>query len=260
MKEDKPYGRFRIARKYLKYYTSSGNKHDVHSPFVYEFVTEVLKKTRKAKSNDIEVERSRLIRSKQVIDFTDFGKNGNVFERSISDMAKKALKSKKYARLLGRIVQFYECKNVLELGTSLGITTAYLAKHSEGQVTSLEGDASVAGIAQNIWGQLGLSNVHSIVGNFDNTLDQVSENQFDMIYIDGNHKLEPTLRYFNLLLEKATEDTLFVLDDIHYSRGMEQAWSSIKNHPRVTASIDLFFLGIVTINPGYSKQEFLLKY
>ncbi|MGB1038685.1 MAG: O-methyltransferase [Bacteroidia bacterium] len=259
MVASKPYSRFKITRKYISYITSSQSRHDIHSPFVYSFVDEVLKPSSDFRKKDIEIERKRLEKSKQVIDFVDYGKSGNMFRKNISDIAKRALKSKKYAQLLGKIVEYYNASTVLELGTSLGITTAYLAA-SAAHVTTLEGDPKVSEIAQGVWNQLGLTNISSIVGNFDKTLDNVVDKRFDIIYIDGNHKLEPTLRYFHNLKQKAHDGTIFIFDDIHYSKEMESAWDKIKMMDEVRVTIDLFFIGIVALSPSLSKENYSVRF
>jgi len=256
----KPYGKLAIAVAYAKYYLRAKSKHDVHPPTVYNIADEVLSTAHKIKHPDIESERSRLKKSKQVISFTDYGKSGNIFEKKIADISNAALKPKKYAQLISKLVAHHDAKNVLELGTSLGITTAYLARNEGTEIHTMEGDSTVADIAQHIWNQLGLQNIKCTIGDFDATLDQLQGKTFDVIYIDGNHKLGPTLRYFEVLQQHATSKTLFILDDIHYSKDMENAWDTIKAHSRTTSTIDLFFIGLVYIDPSLSKQHFELRY
>ena len=255
-----PYGKLKIARKYAAYFFKSVTKHKVHSPTVFSFATEVLEKTSTSKQKKIEAERKRLLTSKQIIDFRDFGKNGGVFKRSVAEIAQSSLKSKKYAQLLSQLVKHYACKNILELGTSLGITTSYLAVNKGTEILTLEGDQSVHDIAQGIWNQLGLTNISSMVGDFEESLQKLPNQHYDLIYIDGNHKYEPTVRYFDELLKKSHDQTIFVFDDVHYSKGMEQAWKEIQNHTNATVSIDLFFLGVVFVNPTLTKQQFKLRF
>lgn len=253
-----PYSKLKIVRKYISYYFRSSTKSDIHSPFVYELVDQVVHKRRHPKTKLIEAERKRLTNSKAEIDFVDYGKAGNLFRKKVADIAKRALKPKKYAHLLRSIVYHYKAKNVLELGTSLGITTAYLAADGA-QITTMEGDPNVANIAQNVWGQLGFKNIDCIVGNFDKTLDQLN-GKYDVIYIDGNHSYEPTLRYFKHLHQHAHEDTLFIFDDIHYSKDMERAWNDLQEKTAVTLSVDLFFIGIVSLSTSYTKQHFEVRF
>ena len=255
-----PYSAPRMVWKYVKYRLKAGNKHSVHPPTLFNFAEQVLDKANRIKYRSAESERRRLKSSEQVLDFVDFGKSGVLLRKSVSDIAKRSLKSPKYAKLLCKIVAYHGAKHVLELGTSLGITTAYLARNKETTVTTLEGDPSVVKIAESVWNQLGHTNITSIVGPFEKTLDKVITEQYDIIYIDGNHRLDPTLRYFDQLLQASHSKTLFIFDDIHYSEEMEKAWKLLQADERVTSTIDLFFIGIVYIDPSLSKQNFTLKF
>ena len=82
----------------------------------------------------------------------------------------------------------------------------------------------------------------------------------DFIYIDGNHKLLPTIAYFEQILEKSHKNTIFVIDDINWSAEMQKAWSIIKNHTKVHVTVDLFMMGLVFLNPDLSKEHFIIRY
>ncbi len=255
-----PYSAPHIIWKYVKYRLTAGNKHSVHPPTLFKFAEQVLQKSSQIKYRSAESERRRLKRSKQILNFVDFGKSGILLQKAVSDIAKHSLKPPKYAKLLCKIVAHQKAKNVLELGTSLGITTAYLAYNKETNVTTLEGDPSVVRIAETVWNQLGLTNIRSIIGPFEKTLDKVITKQYDIIYIDGNHRLAPTLRNFDKLLQASHSKTLFIFDDIHYSEEMEKAWRCLQADDRISSTIDLFFIGIVYIDPSLSKQNFTLRF
>jgi len=254
-----PYSKIRIAFSYLSYYLKAKRRHGVHSPFAYSFVEEVILKARYINYPKIEQQRREFRKSNKVLNFTDYGKSGNTFKKKVSTIAKNSLKSPKYAKLLSSAIAYYKPKNVLELGTSLGITTAYMAK-SANNITTMEGDASVVAQANQGWDNLDISNIKTIIGNFDETLSQLDNQKFDLIYIDGNHKYEPTIRYFDNLLDNAFATTLFIFDDIHYSEDMEKAWEHVKNQPNVKVTIDLFFLGFVSLDPTLTKQNHSLRY
>jgi len=258
------YNIWQIAYRYCQYrWKARGRKgHGIHSPFVFEWVTEVLEDDRFFYAYaSIEQERERLLNSAEKVEVADFGAggmHGNLSTRTISKIAARSLKPPKYARLLFRLVQHYQCKRVLELGTCLGITTSYLASaRADTSVTTMEGAAAYAEKAREVFQRLGLKNIQLIEGNFDDTLSgvlSVSE-PWDLIFIDGNHRLEPTLRYFEQLLLHAHGGTIFVMDDIHWSQEMEQAWHQIQAHPSVTLTIDLFFIGLVFIRPEQLARE-----
>ena len=137
---------------------------------------------------------------------------------------------------------------MLEMGTSLGISTMYQASASlNAKFISLEGDPKIANLAKYHLEEMKIKNVKVIEGQFDETMIGALNDlkKLDYVFIDGNHRLEPTLKYFDNCLNFAHNETVFVFDDIHWSEEMETAWAKIKDHPRVTISIDLFHMGIV---------------
>ena len=163
-----------------------------------------------------------------------------------------------------RIAQYYKPKTILELGTSFGISTAYMASaNSTAGVYTCEGASSIAAIAKQSLNELGLQNIHIAEGDFTNTLPILLSQlgKIDLAFIDGNHRKEPTLEYFTKLLNHSTPSTIFIFDDIHWSAGMEEAWEEIKQHPAVTLTIDLFFIGIVILSPDIThKQQFSVRF
>ena len=182
----------------------------------------------------------------------------------VKAIAHSSLKPKKYARLLFRIVQYYQPKTILELGTSFGITSAYLARgNKEATLYTCEGAASIADIAAQTFNSLQIENAKLIRGDFAKTLPPLfsSVQIVDLAFVDGNHRTEPTLQYFHHLLDHSTASTIFVFDDIHWSAEMEAAWCFIQQHPAVTLTIDLFFIGLVFINPDFkARQHFVIRF
>lgn len=264
------YSGWQLAIKYLKYYltSSDGKGHGIHSPFVFDFVTKVLKD--KNKYDDyISVEnlRKELLNDSRLFVVEDFGAGSELLEkheRSIQAIARNSAKSKKYGQLLYRLVHYYKPRMILELGTSLGITTSYLSlAQPAARIITLEGAKEIGDVARNNFSKLSLNNVKLVEGNFDNTLQGVIADltSIDFAFIDGNHRQLPTERYFNQLLPKMHNDSMLIFDDIHWSREMEQAWRNIKNHPSVRCSIDLFFLGIVIFRQEFhEKQHFCIRF
>lgn len=264
------YNTLQLASKYLRYFitASNGKGHGIHSPFVFNFITRVLNDKRHFYYYDnIEALRTELLHTDKIIEIEDYGAGSAAHssrERKVKAIAQWSLKSKKYAQLLFRIAQYYQPKTILELGTSLGITTSYLAAaNPASQVYSFEGAPAVAAIAQNFFNKLRLSNINLTLGNFDITVPPALEKMpaIDFAFIDGNHRKEPTLRYFNWLLPHITTDSFIVFDDIHWSAEMEAAWEEIIQHPSITCSIDLFFIGIVFFNNDFKvKQDFVIRH
>jgi predicted O-methyltransferase YrrM len=240
----------------------------VHSPFFFEFIKFVLNDKKKYDVyENIEKQRQVLLNDKTIIDVEDFGAGSTIIktkQRVVKDIAASSLKPKKYSQLLFRMIQFYNKKNVLELGTSFGITTSYIAAAKNNPaVTSMEGSQSIANIAQQNFDALQLNNINIIRGDFEKTLSPFLENAktIDFAFLDGNHRKIPTLQYFKQILSNSTEETIVVFDDIHWSKEMEEAWGEIKANEAVTLTIDLFFIGIVFLKKEFKiKQHFVVRY
>lgn len=258
------YSLVKIASKFIRYFlvASNGKGHGVHSPFVFDFIKNVLNDKRQFYAYEsVEGIRKQMITDDSVLTIKDYGAGSIVSktdQRKVSSIARTSLKPAKYGQLLFRIANYYKSNNIVELGTSLGVTTAYLASaNTNGKVITMEGADQVAKLARKNFEQLGLNNIELIEGNFDTTLDGALQNlpSVDLAFVDGNHRKQPTLNYFYQLLEKVNESSIFIFDDIHWSKTMEEAWHEISHHSSVTLSIDLFFIGLVFFRPEQKKQQ-----
>ena len=162
------------------------------------------------------------------------------------------------------MVRQYQPTTILELGTSLGISTSYLSLANPGaSIITMEGASSIAAKARQNFNTLKLQNISIEEGNFDQTLSAVVSqiSLLDIAFIDGNHRREPTESYFGQLLPKTHNDSILIFDDIHWSHGMEQAWETIKQHPSVRCTIDLFFIGIALFRQEFKeKQHFSIRF
>lgn len=252
---------------YLGHLIKARNRHGVHSPFVYDLIDHVLRvRTDLPEFAMIEALREDLLHSDQTIAVNDLGAGSRVFStdtRSVADIARSALKPADQAQQLFRLARYFDAHRVLELGTSFGITTLYLALGAEdGTVHTIEGCPQTLRIAQHHFDQLKQRNIHAVLGSFRNKLPETLHKMgtVDLAFIDGHHAKEPTLEYFEQVLPKAHNGTVFVFDDIHWSRGMEQAWEAIKAHPRVTVTVDLYDLGLVFLRTEQAKEHFTLRY
>jgi len=263
------YSSYQLGKKFIKYYINASNSkgHGVHSPFVFEFIEKVLNdKTPYKVYGVIEAQRNLLLQNNTAIEVEDFGAGSATIKtnnRVVKAIASSSLKPKKYSQLLYRIISYYKKQSILELGTSLGITTAYLASAQNTSVNTLEGSVNIANIAKQNFSALQLNNINVIVGDFNETLLPLLNTNciIDVAFIDGNHRKTPTVSYFEQLLSNINEHSILVFDDIHWSIEMEQAWDIIKNHPAVTLSIDLFFIGIVFFKTDFKvKQHFAIRF
>lgn len=252
---------------YLNHLVKARSRHGIHSPFVYDLAVQVLRETGdRPEYEAIERLREDLLDSDQTIRVNDLGAGSRVLDlpvRRIADMAKAALKPPHYAQMLFRLTRWCDPGTVLELGTSFGISTLYLARGAEnGTVITIEGCPQTNHIACHHFAELKQRNVTPLLGSFKARLPEVlrSVDALDMVYIDGHHLKEPTLEYFEQCLTKAHNDSLFILDDIHWSKGMEEAWEAVKQHPRVTVTIDLYAMGLVFFRSEQARQHFRLRY
>lgn len=266
------YTKYQLALKYIHYYltASNGKGHGTHAPFVYNFISTVLNKSNDTGSySSIEQLRNSLLSNTQTLQIQDYGAGSttttnNTNARTVSSIAKNAAKPAKLAQLLYRIVQHYTCSTIIELGTSLGLTTCYLAiANRQGRVITCEGSNEIAAVAKHNFERLFITNITLITGEFNTSythaLAQISK--LDMLYIDGNHRYQPTINYFEKALPQLHTQSIVIFDDIHWSSEMEQAWAYIKAHPAVSETIDLFFIGIVFLRKEQlAKQHFTIRY
>lgn len=254
--------------KYIKYFLTAQTRHDLHSPFVYELTTDViLSETYFYAYDKVEEIRSKLLDSSKVIVVEDLGAGSTAFQlnknRRVRDIVKVSSKDSKYGQLLFRLANHFSPETILELGTCVGLSTLYLANGCQtATVYSIEGAPELAKLAAKNFKKIKQKNIVQLVGNFDDELGPLlaTLEKVDFVFIDGNHRKAPTLAYFNELLLKSHNNTVFVFDDIHWSQEMEEAWSTIKSHNKVTVTIDLFVFGIVFLKEELTKQHFTIRF
>lgn len=253
-------------KSYLKFLWNSKNEHAVHSPFVFNLVTKCFyDRKQKPEYPILKNYRNSLLENKNTIEVTDFGAGSKVFKsntREISKIAKTAGITKKRAELLFRITNYFQPDSILEIGTSLGLATSALSLgNQKAKSITLEGCSETAKIAQEQFGKFGLTNVNSIIIEFQTFLKTINHqpSTINLIYFDGNHSKSATLDYFELLLPKITNDSVWIFDDIHWSPEMEEAWEIIKNHPKVTVTIDTFQWGLVFFRKEQEKEHFMIR-
>jgi len=258
---------YRFFIDYILHYCSAKTRHGVHSPFVYRLVDEVIYNVEKKPYTDkIEDQRSRLLNDPREITVTDLGAGStlnNKRKKPIKTIAKNALKTKRVAQLLARLANHFSPEHIIELGTCLGITTAYLAEACpKAQVITVEGCPETAKVAISSLNQIGIGNVKVKTGNFDQVFPDIlaAQRQVDFVFIDGNHRKEATLNYFRSCLPKIHDHSVLIFDDIYWSEGMKEAWQTIKDHPQVSLTIDLFFIGLVFFKRDQAKEHFKIRY
>jgi predicted O-methyltransferase YrrM len=209
--------------------------------------------------------RNSLIENTNTIKVTDFGAGSKVFKsntRQISKIAKTAGISRKRAELLFRITNYFQPQSILEIGTSLGLATSALALgNPKAKITTLEGCPNTMAIAKKQLQFFNLKDIECVRTEFNAYLEicNLQSAICNLIYFDGNHSKIATLDYFELLLPTISNEAVWIFDDIHWSPEMEEAWEIIKNHPKVTVTIDTFQWGLVFFRREQPKEHFVIR-
>jgi predicted O-methyltransferase YrrM len=258
-----------LAGRFIDFLLHSGNRYRVHSPFLFSLTNEVLRSKRQLYDfGSIEQIRQECLENDEIIQKTDYGeindnKPARIYPVSIRKIARTSLTPPRNAGRLFRLARFTKAANILEIGTSLGITTAYLAlANPEARIITMEGCPELSRIAKEHFARLGLKNIELIEGRFEDnlpaTLDRLG--RADLVFIDGNHHKTAMLEYYKQCLDHSGNETIMVFDDIHSSPGMEEAWEIIRHKEEVSVSLDLFSTGWLIFRKESSKQHFRLRY
>jgi len=240
-------------KNYLKhYFAAKRNGHGVHSPFAYQLCEQVFyNHSHFYDFDELKKTRLLLLNNKTEINIEDFGAGSKTFssnKRLISALTKKGTSTTKQSETLYKLINFLNCTTSIELGTSIGLNTLYMAKaNKNSRVITIEGCKNLFEFATELASKNKVDNIKFIHSKFDEALPQILQNinSLDLFYVDGNHTYNATLHYFNLALDKKNNSSVFIFDDIYWSKEMTRAWEQIKKHPSVTLSIDTFYFGMV---------------
>lgn len=248
------------------YFTSKSLKgHGIHSPYIFNLITNIILPAIKQPLNaNIEKIRQNFLINTQLVEYINLGANklSTTTYLKINHIARNSVSTPKKCKIINAIAKHYKPTTVIELGTSIGIGTMYLAQaNNNTQVITIEGSPQIANIAQETFKVHNFNNILSYVGNFDSILPSILDklNTPTLWYIDGNHHYEPTLRYFEWALTKFNAENIIIFDDIYWSNKMCQAWQQIKKHPKVTISIDFYYLGIVFFKEVMHRESFKIN-
>lgn len=257
------------AKRYLGYYLRPNHwrGYGIQSPFAFDFAGNLLREKHPYYDfAKIEAWRAALKRSKETIEILDLGAGGQKQprrKRRLSSIVSRGAIPPKYGQLMYRIACRFGASNILELGTSCGISTLYLAMpYKKGKTITIEGCPETAKVAKAGFDRLGADHIDLRVGSFDELLPQALKDlpRLDIVFFDGDHREESTMRYFEQCLPYIHNESIFVFDDIHWSPEMERAWNNIAKHPKVKLSFDLMRIGIVFFRRENQKEHFVLRY
>jgi predicted O-methyltransferase YrrM len=249
------------VKSYLSYWLHAVDEHSLHSPFFFDLYSKVIK-VKHGEYSIAETLRKKLLNDQRQITVQDYGSKGGVYQKKIGAIAKASLTPSYYSALYRKIIERYEHKCIIELGTSLGINTLYLAALNDADVTTFEGADAVSEVAKVTFEFAQAKNITLVKGNIDITLPDllVDIRKVDFALIDANHTYEATIRYFKQLLSCTHDKSMIVVDDIHYSGEMERAWNEIRKHKLVYGSADLYRCGILFFDPSLNKQHVILQF
>lgn len=256
------------AISYIKYLLLARYRkgHGIHSPYLFDLVNSVIYNSNNYEEYSLfkKIEK-QLKNTNEKISVEEFGAGSHKFigmQRKISDLKSVSSVNKKFGKLLFRLANYYKPNYIVEMGTSIGLSTIYLAKgNSQSKVITIEGNSSLCAFTRRLFQQYCLQNIEIIEGEFDEHLSNVISgiSNHSIIFIDGNHSYGPTLKYFDTVCGHIDEG-IIIIDDINWSQSMRKAWQDIKNDPRTNVTIDLFFMGIIirnkNITPGNYKMRF----
>lgn len=251
-------------KTYLNYWLDSVNEHSLHSPFLYDLYTKVINVE---PTPDLEIEKLRfdLLKTHREIDVEDLGVKSRHFnnaKRKISEVAETSLSSIRLSSLYYRLVEYAEAKTIVELGTSFGLNTLYLARKKGAKIYTFEGSDSIAEVAGDTFTFSGAKNIELIKGNINSTLYSTLSRipKVDFAFIDANHQYDATRKYFEELLMKVHHKSILVIDDIHGNAGIHKAWKEICQHDLVHTTMDLYRCGILFFDPSLTKQHVVLQF
>ncbi len=255
--------KFFQIKSYINHWLNAVDEHSIHSPFFFDFYNTVIKKDdlNNQRFAAIEEIRQKLLANTTEVTLNDLGAKSPHFKkekRTLARVAETSLSPASYCRLYNRIIHYIDASKILELGTSLGINTLYLAQKSNTHVTTFEGNASMINVALTHFEYFNTNNIDLIEGNLDTVLSDylLKPVKIDFVLMDANHRYEPTIRYFNLLSRRMADKGVIVMDDIHYSEEMNRAWMELRTHQLVYGSLDLFRCGILFFDLALNRQHY----
>lgn len=241
--------------------------HGIHSPFVFDLVSRVFRnKTDPAIVLLVEQIRKQMLSDKRIINVRDLGSGSASLKKSmrkVSEIARRSPVTPKYGRLLSNIAAEFGKPAIIELGTSVGISAIYMAASCpDATVYTIEGCPETAKLAKQNFVNAGFENIKMMEGSFDDILPELlSEvSKPGLVFIDGNHRKEPVMKYFNLIAENSGNSSVVIIDDINHSKEMNEAWHELKKHEKVSLSIDLFRMGILFFREGINHNDYTIRY
>ncbi len=202
-------------------------------------VLSLYKLAKKIQITEIENLRKDLCKNKTKLKIHDYGagKRFEIYKKQIRKLTvaqiyRTTATPPRWGNFLYLLIKEFDKHNVLELGTGLGISGAYilygLKSSKSGFLTTIEGDKSIAEYAHKILNRIS-PNFRVENQLFDEFIEHIPyDEKYDFLYIDGNHSREATIKYFRALKKYLTEKAIIFFDDINWSLGMFRAWQTVR--------------------------------
>jgi len=249
---------------YFKFLLKSKNQHGVHSPFVYDLVTKCFYDTKKYPAyKTLKVYRNKTIQNKKLISIRDFGADSQIVKsnkKKVITIAKNKETTFKKQQLLYRVISYFKPDTILELGTSLGLGTVAMAiANPSSKIITLEACLNTSKLAQSYFKEFELKNIHLQNSSFEDFFKPKSSEKYDIVFIARNDRKEDIVSYFYMLLDKTNNDSLLIFNDIYWNTEMTEAWNQIKEHPKVTLSIDTYYWGFLFFRIEQEKGHFTIR-
>lgn len=249
-------GRLKIA---VSYYVRAKTRYHLHSPFLSQLVTAVFC-SRTAPEAQIRMKAYRNL----VNHYTDCGLGDSPFATlhrqvglSIARFAARASSPMRQCEQLYRLAGWLNPQSVLELGTGCGMGTLALSLGAaSAHIASVEGNPELVAFCAPQFEAMGLKQVHFVSADFDAFLAKSAHRPWDLVYLDGNHQLEPTLRYVRALLERPVDKLCLVIDDIHHSPEMYRAWDLLTREQSIRCSLETLRLGFLFADQALTPGRF----
>jgi predicted O-methyltransferase YrrM len=252
-------------RKYLPFLLEASNQHGVHSPFTYQLVTQCFyKKINKNLWRAFLDTRQYTKGKSKEKNNTDFGTESKISKRNtrqVSQIAKVAGISNKKAKILIKTLDYLKPERILEIGTAMTLGTSAIKKENKStSILTLKECPETSKTIQKLFDKNNFEGIEIINGDFSKTLSTCTQNKkIDCVIFDRSHTKKATLDYFEACLKSIHNDSFFIFDNIYRTAEIQEAWSVIKKHSKVTVTVDVFYFGIVFFRKEQAKEHFKIR-
>jgi hypothetical protein len=216
----------------------------VHSPFVFDLITNVIEENRLYYCYDpLNAARLQLLRD-----------NREIILGNRTSTIRKILNLNCFAeqehRFLFRLANRFQPETIYVAGSDFGLTPLYLTAYSrKSNCIVFEPELAVADIARDCIKKYALASI-DICSRIPDIPDDI-----DLI-VWGNSftGVSFSVKEFERFLTNINEDSIMVFSGINRSPENRKNWNAICKHSEVIISLDLYSLGIVFFNPKLYRK------